>query len=556
MMLLLLGQDGMSIPSDAGVLLPAAALPAGRLPHQHISMLPHAVPLVHGHVRLPAHGLGLGRRPREVIPPNLDVVVGELAELVVVHAEQLGLFGGAEVQPGDVVDGEGEDERHGEGPARGGDDVGELDVELAPVVVDPAALDDARVDPVQADDVGRAEEGVGHQAQHAGDAVLGEDVHGVVDVEPVFDCWSMGSARRTLGGREWRGRGRGRGSIITFGAVIADDARDDAQNDGAPRCAVSRGWGGGDEAGDGTRAPANHRPFPREPPIQDRPSRGGKHGGQVRVPAGLHGAQIGAEGRTAVEAQPSKPEEGRAQDDQTDVVGAEVGHHLLLPSTEDQGVGEGGQARADLDGASASVVHDAVLEAPAVDVPGPAGDGAVDERGPEEQEDHHGEHAAAFGDGAGGDGGGGGAELHLVEGVEEFGDQGRARAGGAQGVHQAEMREVADEAAGALGGEGEGVAPEVPLEGDDGEGGHADPNHRQRRFPPGQPRVQEAQSRDHDHDHGRGHDDVGLVSRRKPLVEILDGYTPSFSVSLLFLLLFWIDLKVCRWPGPAAMRAP
>ena len=92
---------------------------------------------------------------------------------------------------------------------------------------------------------------------------------------------------------------------------------------------------------------------------------------------------------------------------------AEIRHHLLLPAAQDHGVGEGGHARGDLDGAAAGVVQHAVLIAPAVDVPGPAGDGAVDDGGPEEEEDHHGGEAAALGDGAGGDGGCGGAELHL-----------------------------------------------------------------------------------------------------------------------------------------------
>jgi len=47
------------------------------------------------------------RRPRQVIPPNLDVVVRELAQLVVVHAQQLGLLGGAELEARDAVDDQG-----------------------------------------------------------------------------------------------------------------------------------------------------------------------------------------------------------------------------------------------------------------------------------------------------------------------------------------------------------------------------------------------------------------------------------------------------------------
>ena len=112
---------------------------------------------------------------------------------------------------------------------------------------------------------------------------------------------------------------------------------------------------------------------------------------------------------------------------------------------------------------------------------------------------------------------------YLVEGVEQFRDQRAPRTGRTQGIHQAEMLQVADEMARPLRGEGEGVAPEVPLEGDDGDGAHADHDHGQSRFPPGQPRVEEPQARYHDHHHGRGHDDVGLVSGRVPLIEVLFG---------------------------------
>ena len=91
------------------------------------------------------------------------------------------------MQAGDEVDEVGEEEGNGEGPAGGGEDVGELDVELAVVVVKPAAYYDACVYAVESDYVGCAEEGVGHKAEHARDSVFSEDVHGVVNAEPVFN---------------------------------------------------------------------------------------------------------------------------------------------------------------------------------------------------------------------------------------------------------------------------------------------------------------------------------------------------------------------------------
>ena len=92
---------------------------------------------------------------------------------------------------------------------------------------------------------------------------------------------------------------------------------------------------------------------------------------------------------------------------------AKVEHHLLLALPEDHAVSEGGATGGNLDGAAAGVVEDAVFVGPAVGVPDPAGDGAVDEGGPPEGEDHGGDEAAALGDGAHDDGGGDGAEHHL-----------------------------------------------------------------------------------------------------------------------------------------------
>ena len=66
------------------------------------------------------------------------------------------------MQAGDEVYEEGEEEGNGEGPAGGGEDIGELDVELSVVVVDPAAGYDACVYAIEADYVGCAEERVGH----------------------------------------------------------------------------------------------------------------------------------------------------------------------------------------------------------------------------------------------------------------------------------------------------------------------------------------------------------------------------------------------------------
>ena len=205
-------------------------------------------------------------------------------------------------------------------------------------------------------------------------------------------------------------------------------------------------------------------------------------------------------------------------------MGPEVDHHLLLAPAEHDRVRERGHARDDLDGPAAGVVVDAVVVGPAVDVPDPGRDGAVDDRGPEEHEDDEGQQPAALGDGAGDDGARDGGELHLVQAVEQLRDERAAGAGHAEGVLEAEVPEVTDEAVRGRDAEGERVAPEVPLERDHRHGRHAGEDHAEGRLPPGQARVEEAEPGYHDQDHGGGDEDEGDVALLVPLVQVLDGW--------------------------------
>lgn len=178
----------MPITSDASVLLAVAAVITRVLAHEHISVLADTVSLVLWDTVSRVHWLCLSWCPSEIISPDLNVVICELAQLVIIHAEELGFLRCAEVKTGDEVDGVGKNSRHDEGVAGTRDDVGDLDVELFVVVVGPAADNDASIDAVKTNNVGCAKEGVGGQAEHTGDTVLGEDIHGVVNFNPILDC--------------------------------------------------------------------------------------------------------------------------------------------------------------------------------------------------------------------------------------------------------------------------------------------------------------------------------------------------------------------------------
>lgn len=129
----------------------------------------------------------LGGCPREVVTANLNIVVRKFAKLVVVHTHELGLLGGTELQPGDSVDGEGKDEGDDEGVCGHGKDVGDLNIELLPVLVDETA-GDASVDPVKTNNVVGSEETVENETDHTSDTVLSEDIHSVINPDEIFDC--------------------------------------------------------------------------------------------------------------------------------------------------------------------------------------------------------------------------------------------------------------------------------------------------------------------------------------------------------------------------------
>lgn len=119
---------------------------------------------------------------------------------------------------------------------------------------------------------------------------------------------------------------------------------------------------------------------------------------------------------------------------------------------------------------------------------------------------------------------------NLVESVEQLGNQRTTGAGSAQRPHETELVQVANEAIGGVCAEGQRVAPEVPLESDDRGRGHAGPDHGEGGLSARETGVEEGQAGDHDQHHGRGHDDVGLVARLVPLVEVLGFCERTVSV--------------------------
>lgn len=109
-------------------------------------------------------------------------------------------------------------------------------------------------------------------------------------------------------------------------------------------------------------------------------------------------------------------------------------------------VSERGAPRRNMHGRATCKVQPAELIRPPGRVPRPAGDGVIDDGGPDKHEDDAWKHAAALGDGTHGECDGDSAKHALIDGEEEVGDAGRAHRGLREDILEAEVGEVADEA--------------------------------------------------------------------------------------------------------------
>ncbi|KAI3483149.1 hypothetical protein L1887_53929 [Cichorium endivia] len=399
------------------------------------------------------------------------VVVRPLATLVLVHTHHLAQLRRAEgPDEGRVVEHKHDGKRHTAAPRRDSNAVRQLVGKLDPVAVEPSTGDDEDAVVVRHR---RLREDAGEQrADVASEGVDGEDVHHIVDAHGALEH----------GGKVGHGGG--------------DDA--DEHRGGQTDKAGSRG--DGDQTGNRTGAESDDGPLALQTEVEEHPGETGGGGGEVGGADGHGGADVGGKGGAAVEADPSDPEEDGAEHNVRDVVRLEQQTLCAVSVTRAEVVGndESGDSRVDLDGSTAGVVEDAPLESPAGGVPDPAGNHVVHERGPDECEYEERPDTAALACGADGDGRHEVGKHALVDRVD---DLGHLVVGLGHGIfehaHVAKVAQIAEERARGL-GEGERVAPEEPLERDDGEGGKREQQQVQRVLPARQTRVEVAETGDHD----------------------------------------------------------
>lgn len=126
------------------------------------------------------------RAPGKEVTADLDVVVRELAVLVIVHAQEFSLLRSAELQAGNEVDDLGDDGGNTESPGTGSEDHGNLVAHDDVVAIEEAASE-ASVDTVKGNNGLRSEESVEDEANDTADTVLSEDIERVVDLDKELD---------------------------------------------------------------------------------------------------------------------------------------------------------------------------------------------------------------------------------------------------------------------------------------------------------------------------------------------------------------------------------
>lgn len=113
-------------------------------------------------------------------------------------------------------------------------------------------------------------------------------------------------------------------------------------------------------------------------------------------------------------------------------------------------VGQCGRASRDMHGSTTGEVQATHLDGPSIGVPGPAGDGIIDDGGPDEHEDDAGQHTTALGNGTGSKGHGDGGEHALVEAEEQIGDTVGADRRAGENITKSDVGQIADKGTGGV----------------------------------------------------------------------------------------------------------
>jgi hypothetical protein len=327
-----------------------------------------------------------------MLPKSTPVTNLLIKELIEIKTNHFSFLADTEVHARDILQDskkyEGNDERVG----RDSSNLSELFSHLNTVSIDTAwCLSNT----IKGRDPGLGEDAGADGTDHTADTVELEDIHALIDTNP----------------------------LIKIGAESTDDGGDEADGAGDPWRNVTSCWCNANETGNGTAASSDNGELALVSDVVDEdPAENTGRGGSVGVECSHHGPDCTVDRRstlfrvrtcssflsclpledligkkTYVKAEPSKPNENSAEEDQSGVVW--LGVRLLtsvLSLAQDGSIGKGAPSGTDMDRSSTGEIQARKLKQPTVGVPCPAGNRAVYDCGPEEGEHKGWNDAATF----------------------------------------------------------------------------------------------------------------------------------------------------------------
>lgn len=348
-------------------------------------------------------------------------------------------------------------------------------------------------------------------AHHAPNAVELEDIQTLIDTEELVE---------TLDRR-------------------ADDTSEEANQGSDPNRDETCGRSDADKTSDGTRASTHDAEFALgADEIDKHPAENTAGGSGVGVEGGHHGTDSGVKRRSTIETEPSEPDENGTKKYKSWVMGFVVYPlTLVVTLSKNESVSQRSPTTGDVDRASSSKIEGWQVVQPAIGVPCPACDWAVNNGGPEEGKDQRWKDAATLEGASNHDLDSAGAEQHLIEAEDDLGDVDRAGRGSGDNVLHAEVGQVTNEGVGSA-RVGKRVTPEHPLEADAvsdistcqslhvrGMDLHAADHegleqHGQSRLSPGKAAIHETDTGDDQPNDGTAEQEVGVVELKSRVLSI------------------------------------
>lgn len=300
---------------------------------------------------------------------DTNVVVGKLAKVGIIDTDNLGLFASSKSESRNKVHDPTDEGGDGKRPSGGSDNLGELVTELNVVVVWPSTID---LGTVESGDGSLSQESSHDGTDHTTYTVRGKDIESLVDTKQELEL----------------------GSEITSGTGDESDSDSGGSSD------ETGSRGNTDETSDSSRAESDNGPLSLESVIPQHPSDTSYRSREIGNDTSHGSSEVGAESRTTVETEPTKPKEDCAEDDIGGVVGlvgesfSSVSPSLAEVECDSEGSGTG----RNVNGGTTGKVESSETTSPSIGTPSPGGDGAVDDSQPDKDKDHDGSDSRSFGE--------------------------------------------------------------------------------------------------------------------------------------------------------------